>query len=202
MKTTILTAALALTVVLGVSRFAYAATGGKTEVSTTLTGVSNISEIEVHGNVQLYLTSANEERVKVYNNYYAEDALVQEQDGVLRITSYSAEKLVIWVTVNDLSKLSVFDNAKVTSFGQFSAIDLDVNLYNHGVAQLNMDAFNASVSLNDSAAADLSGVVENGTVQFSRTSYLNTANLAAANLTKTVEISQAKCDRRDVLASL
>src|SRR5471030_2395497 len=172
MKTTILTAALALTIVLGISRSAYAATGEKTEVSTVLTGVSNISEIEVHGNVQLYLTSANDEKVKVYNNYYAEDALVQEQDGILRISSYSAEKLVVWVTVNDLSKLSVFDNAKVTSFGQFSAIDLDVNLYNHGVAQLNMNAFNTSVTLNDRSGADLSVVVENGTLQFSRSSYL------------------------------
>jgi hypothetical protein len=202
MKTTILTAALALTVVLGISRSAYAATGEKTEVSTVLTGVSNISEIEVHGNVQLYLTSANDEKVKVYNNYYAEDALVQEQDGILRISSYSAEKLVVWVTVNDLSKLSVFDNAKVTSFGQFSAIDLDVNLYNHGVAQLNMNAFNTSVTLNDRSGADLSGVVENGTLQFSRSSYLNVANLAAANLTKTVKFDTAKCDRHDVLASL
>jgi|SRR5665213_935961 len=202
MKTAILTAALALTTVLGIGCPAYAATGEKTEVSAMLAGISNISEIEVHGNVQLYLTTASDEKVKVYNNYYAEDALVQEQDGVLRITSYTAEKLVVWVTVNDLSKLSVFDNAKVTSFGKLSAIDLDVNLYNHGVAQLNMDAFNASVSLNDRSGADLSGIVENGTVQFSRSSYLNSANLTAAYLDKPVKFSQAKCDSPRVLASL
>jgi hypothetical protein len=202
MKTAILTAALAITAILGISRSAYAAIGEKAEVSTTLTGISNISEIEVHGNVQLYLTTGNDEKVKVYNNYYAEDALVQEQDGVLRITSYTAEKLVVWVTVSDLSKLSVFDNAKVTSFGKFSAIDLDVNLYNHGVAQLNMDAFSASISLNDRSGADLSGVVVSGTVQLNRSSYLNTANLAAENMVKTIKFEQAKCDRHNVLASL
>ena len=152
MKTTILTIAIAIITVFGISSSSFAATtGNNSQVTTMLPGISNVSEIEVHGNVQLYVTTGTTDQVKVYNDYYAEDALVQEQHGVLRVTSYDAEKLVVWVTVTDLSKLTAYDNAEVSSFGKFSTIDLDVKLYNNASAQLDMDAFTATISLNDHA---------------------------------------------------
>ena len=202
MKTTILTAAIALSAVLGISSSASAATGSKTEVSTVLTDVNNISAIEVHGNVQLYLTTGDEDKVKVYNNYYAESALVQEKNGTLRITSYNTEKLVVWVTVNSLSKLSAFDNAVVKSFGKFSAIDLAVTLHNHALAQLDMDAINASVTLTDRARADLSGTAENGKLQYPGSAFMNTSNFTAARLTKNIIAKPMVCARPSELASL
>lgn len=186
MKTTILTTAIALSIVFGVSRPAQATTGGKTEVSTVLTEISSISEIEVRGNVQLYLTSSNEDKVKVSDDYYTDGALVQQHDGILRITSYTTEKLVVWVSVNNLSKLSVFDNAVVKSFGKFSAIDLDVNLHNNALARLDMDVFDASFTLTGRAKADLSGFVENSTLKYDRSSYLNVAGFTVVHLTETV----------------
>jgi hypothetical protein len=186
MKTTILTTAIALSIVFGISRPAQATTGDKTEISTVLTDVRNISEIEVRGNVQLYLTSSNEDKVKVADDYYTDGALVQEHDGILRITSYATEKLVVWVSVNNLSKLSVFDNAVVKSFGKFSAIDLDVNLHNNALARLDMEVFDASFTLTGRAKADLSGFVENSTLKYDRSSYLNVADFTAAHLSKTL----------------
>jgi hypothetical protein len=151
-----------------------------------LPNVNNISEIEVHGNVKLYVTTGSTEQVKVYNDYYAEDALVQEQNGVLHITSYETKQLEVWVTVTDLSKLTAYDNAEVKSFGNFSSIDLDVKLYNNASAQLNVDAFTASISVDDHARADISGTVTEGKLQYSRFSCLNAAELAATILTKTI----------------
>src|ERR1700761_6764639 len=110
MKTTILTIAIALITVFGISSSTFAATKTGQQVTTMLPGISNVSEIEVHGNVQLYVTTGGADQVKVYNDYYAEDALVQEQNGVLHIASYTHEKLVVWVTVSDLSKLTAYDN--------------------------------------------------------------------------------------------
>src|ERR1022692_985819 len=107
MKTTILTTALLLATVFGISQSASAATGSKEEVSTILTNVNKISKIEVHGNVELYLSDGTADKVKVYNSYYAESALVQDENGVLRITSYTAKKLVVWVTASDLRNLVV-----------------------------------------------------------------------------------------------
>jgi hypothetical protein len=186
MKTTILTIAIALITVFGISSSTFAASKTGQQVSTMLTGISNVSEIEVHGNVQLYVTTGSTDQVKVYNDYYAEDALVQEQNGVLHIASYTPEKLVVWVTVTDLSKLTAYDNAEVKSFGKFSSIDLDVKLYNNASAQLDVDAFTASISVDDHAKADISGTVTEGKLQYGRFACLNAANLAATTLTKTI----------------
>ena len=185
MKKIILTAAIAFAISLGVNKTVQAETIGKQEVSTMLTDVKNIREIEVHGNVQVYLTSGNTENVKVYGDYFADNALVQEQDNVLRITSYNTKTLVVWVTVEDLAKLSVFDNASVSSFGKLSAIDLHVTLNNQAVAQLDLDAIDASFTLKERASANLTGNVENGNLQYDATALLNTGNLTATNLTQT-----------------
>ena len=186
MKTTILSIAIALITVFGISSSFAAATGSDQQVSTILTNVSNISEIEVHGNVKLYVTTGATDQVKVYNDYYAQDALVQEQNGVLRITSYESQKLEVWVTVTNLAKLSAYDNAEIKSFGKFSTLDLNLALEDNASAQLDMDAFSATISLNHFAKAELSGSLTEGDVQYTRSSSLSIANLIATQLTKTI----------------
>jgi putative autotransporter adhesin-like protein len=202
MKKTIVTAAIALSIVFGISRPASAATGSTTEVSTVLPGISNISEIEAYGNVQVYLTTGSEDKVKVYNDYYADNALVQEQNGVLHVTSYKAEKLVVWVTANNLSKVSAYDHAEVKSFGKFSAIDLDVNLYDNALALLNMDAFDASFNVNDHAMAALSGNAESASVSYDPSARVLTGRLTATNLTEKVNGRPMKHFRPMEFASL
>src|SRR5260221_6254843 len=157
MKTTILTIAVLVATVFGISQSAFAKSVNKEEVSTIVTSVTSINKIEVHGNVELYLTSGTADQVKVYNRYYAENALVQDENGVLRIASYSAQKLVVWVTASDLRKLEVYDNAEVKSFGKLSAIDLDVNLYNNASAQLDVNIYSLNMILSDRTKADLFG---------------------------------------------
>jgi hypothetical protein len=188
MKTTILTIAILFATVFGISQSASAATGNNEEVSTLLTDVNNINQIEVHGNVQLYVSDGTADQVKVYNNYYAESALVQNENGVLRISSYTTEKLVVWVTVSDLRNLSVYDNAEVKSFGKFSAIDLDVKLYNNASAKLDVDAFAATFTLTDHAKAELAGSIDEASLQYNQSSFLNTANLTVSHLVKSVKL--------------
>jgi hypothetical protein len=201
MKTTILTIAIALITVFDISQSAKAATGSK-EISTILTDVSKISQIEVHGNVELYLSDGTADQVKVYNSYYSESALVQNENGVLRITSYTTQKLVVWVTASDLAKLEVYDNAQVKSFGKLSTIDLDVKLYNNASAQLEMDTFAANVTLHDRSKADLSGSVTDATVNYDQSSFLNITNFAASHLVKTVKTNRACLKETTELASL
>lgn len=186
MKTFILTTAIAFATILGISKSATAATATK-EVSTVLTEVNTINEIEVHGNVLVYISDASADQVKVYNSYYAESALVQDQKGVLNIASYTPQKLIVWVSVSDLRKLSVYDNAEVKSFGKLSAVDLDVKVYNHANAQLDVDASIASITLKDHAKADLSGLIGDGSFQYAPSAFLNTANLSVSHLTKTAK---------------
>ena len=197
MKTTILTIAILLVTVFGISQSTYAAAKNNEE-AITLTDVNSISKIEVHGNVELYLSDGTTDKVKVYNNYYAESALVQDVNGVLRISSYTSQKLVVWVTVSDLRNLSVYDNAEVKSFGKLSSIDLDVKLYNHALAQLNLDTYQTSISLNNWSRAELSGSITEGELHYDRSTSLNTTNLVATNLIKTINFDY----HRSELASL
>lgn len=157
MKTRILSVITLIVTVLGISKFTYAANSTNLVV-TTLSDISNINKIEVHGNVELFISDGSADQVKVYNKYYAESALIQSRNGVLRISSYKNEKLVVWVTATDLRSISVYDNAEVKSFGQLSKIEFNVDLHNNATASLNLDAFNTTLLVNDQAKANLTGV--------------------------------------------
>jgi hypothetical protein len=202
MKKTILTAAIALATVFGISRSAYAATFNKTEAVTTLAGVTTISQIEVRGNVQLYLTSDNQDKITVYNNYYADNAMVQQQNGVLRIASYTSEKLVVWVTVNELSKLSAFDGAQVKSFGKFSALDLAIDMHNNAFAHLDMDAYNTSITLTGHAGVNLTGSAQSSTLKYDRSSFVNLTGFTVESLTQKILPPPFRHFNHDDFASL
>lgn len=183
MKKSILTIAIAISSVLGINQSAFASDKVHGEF-TILNQINHIGKIEVHGNVELYLSDGETDQVKVYNNYYAENALVQNKNGVLNITSYTAQKLVVWVTVNNLSSLAVYDNAQIKSFGKLSALELSVNLYNNASAQLNMDAYAVNMKLTDHAKADLEGTISEAEFGYDYSASLNITNLSSEHLVK------------------
>src|ERR1700679_2187517 len=102
MKTQIITLFTALGLVAGIATTSTAAATANNGTYTVLTSASEINKIELRGNLQLYISDGATDQVKVYNKYYSESALVQSKNGVLRIASYKAEKLVVWVTAADL----------------------------------------------------------------------------------------------------
>lgn len=150
---------------------------------TTLTGINNINKIEVYGNVELYISDATTDQVKVYNKYYSESALVQNNNGTLRISSYSPEKLVVWVSANDLRSVSAYDNAQVRSFGELSKIDFTVDLHDNAYAKLNLDTFSANVSVSDRATADLNGKADEMTLKHNFGATVNDYGFKTARLT-------------------
>ncbi|OJW14785.1 DUF2807 domain-containing protein [Mucilaginibacter sp. 44-25] len=187
MKTQFLTIATIVTLAVGTVTTAFATDNNiNNENSTTLTNVSKINKIELHGNVELYVSDGSADQVKVYNKYYAENALVQSQNGVLRISSYADQKLVVWVTANDLRSITAYDNASVKSFGDLSKIDLNVTLNNNATADLKLDAFKASINVNDRAKANISGVVNEYDLKHDQSATVNQTNLVAGNANKTI----------------
>lgn len=202
MKTTILTLAFLTAAIIGTTKTTFAADKNTDKGATVLTEVSSINAIEIRGNVELYVSNGTTDQVKVYNQYYSDNAMVQDEKGVLRIASYSAQKLTVWVTASQLQKLSVYDNACVKSFGTLSAINLDVALYNNATAQLNLDAFDAAITLNNNAKANLAGDVAGGTIKYEQASLLNTTNLKAAHLVKTEKTSALKNDDTNEIVAL
>jgi hypothetical protein len=183
MKTKILTIAAIMIIALVSTKTTFANINNDKEVSTTLTNVSHINKIEIHGNVELYVSDGTADQVKVYNRYYKESALVQSQNGVLRISSYTAQKLVVWVTATDLRAISAYDNAEVRSFGNLSKIDLDVALYNNSTAQLSLEAYKATVSVNDNAKATLTGSVNEYSLSYTQAANVNHKDFTANSST-------------------
>lgn len=155
MKTKILSIVLLFAAIAGFSKSTYAAAINADY--TLLKEIKAVNKIEVRGNVELFISDSPVEQVKVYNKYYSENALVQYSNGTLRITSYNAEKLIVWVSTDDLRAVSAYDNAEVRSFGKLSKVEFDVDLHNSASANLNLDAYSANVKLNDHAKAELSG---------------------------------------------
>jgi hypothetical protein len=185
MKTQIITIFSVLVLALGVTNSTYAATAKNADNNyTVLTDISAINKIEVRGNVELYVSDGAADQVKVYNKYYSESALVQSKNGVLRITSYQTDKLVVWVTANDLRSISAFDNAEVKSFGDLSKIEFDVDLHNNASAKLNIDAFSATVTVTDDAKAHLSGTVNEYAYKCDHEENVNQKDLVATHTSK------------------
>jgi len=177
MKTQIITIAAIAALAFGTVNVSSAAT--KFKAATVLENVSRINNIEVRGNVEVFVSAGTADQVKVYNNYYSEDALVQSQNGTLRISSYANQKLVVWVTVNDLHSINAYDNADVRSFGKLSAIDLNVNLYNNASADLNLDSYSADINISDHAKANLNGNASELNLTYAQSATVNQVNFTA-----------------------
>ena len=156
-----------------------------TEVSVTLTDVTSINKIEVRGNVEVFVSDGATQKVKVYNRYYAENAMVQNENGTLKISSYNNEKLVVWVTANDLRNITAYDNAEVKSFGKLSEIGLDVNLYDNASADLELNSYSANFSINDKAKANLSGYVNECELNYANTTTVNQSQLSTEHMSET-----------------
>ena len=183
MKLRILSVITSIVLVFGITNLTKAATVNSNYV-TTLTNISAINKIEVRGNVELYISDATNDQVKVYNKYYSESAVVQTKNGVLNIASYGAEKLVVWVSANDLRSVSAYDNSDIKSFGQFSNIEFNVDLHDNATAKLNIDAFSANVSVSDHATASLSGKANKFTLNHTFAASVNNYDLKADHFTE------------------
>jgi len=199
MKTKVFTLIAIAALAFGTVNFTNAATVKiNKEVSTTLTSVSKINNIEVRGNVEVFVSDGSADAVKVYNRYYAENAVVQNVNGTLRISSYNANKLVVWVTAKDLRGISAYDNSVVKSFGKLAEIGLDVALYDNSSAQLDLDAYTANINVNDHARADLTGNVSECDLKYTNITTVNQSQLAAEHLTKTVKVIKARTQADEI----
>ncbi|MGY4536833.1 hypothetical protein ACVW0P_001247 [Mucilaginibacter sp. UYNi724] len=169
------------------------------EAVTVLTNVNKINTIEIHGNVELYVSDGTADQVKVYNKYYSESALVQSKNGVLRISSYKNQKLVVWVTAADLQSISAYDNAEVRSFGKLEKLDLEVNLYNTATADLNVEAYKATVNVNDNAKVNLTGNVNDYNLTCTQPANVSHKNFVAVNTTaQTTSVAIAKVKQSEL----
>ncbi|RZK56910.1 MAG: hypothetical protein EOO91_11180 [Pedobacter sp.] len=195
MKTSIKTLfAAALTLVV-LSSSAFASTDVKNNNVTVLTQVKNISKIEVKGNVEVILVQSPVESVKVYDSYYSKNALVQQQDGVLRISSFQNETLSVVVYVRELSSIEAGDNAQVKTYGKINFLSLAVKLSGNATADINASTISLYTSVKDNASLKLAGSTTDHYAVLSAQAKLNMgsfmAETSSVNSTATI-IAKAK----------
>ena len=175
---------IALTVVtLGTVNFAKAA-----DTVTVLNSIGTFNKIEVHGNVELVVANGAKNSVEMNNNYYAENAMVQTEEGTLKIASYSTKTLIVYVTASDLTAITAYDNASVKTDGRFSTISLDVTLNNYASANLNLDTYATTITANDNAKADLTGNVTDYSLNYAKATTINRSTLLAGNASEKLVI--------------
>ena len=133
----------------------------KAVVVTELKDVKQINRIVAMGNVEVFITQGIEEGLKVYDKYYAKNALVQWEAGELRISSFDRKKLTVAVTVNSLSSIEASGDAFVRTMNELSAINLDIQLKDNATARLEAKALSISSSLEGGSKLELSGESEN-----------------------------------------
>jgi hypothetical protein len=127
---------------------------------TTISNAQKISKLEVKGNVNVFITQGSTNSVKVYDNYYSENAYIQNDNSTLRITSYGDTKLSVWVTVTELNEIEASDYAQVFSTNTINSLDLKITLNNHSSAKLDLDAYQLNTKIAGNANLELLGKTE------------------------------------------
>jgi len=152
---------------------------------TTLRTVKNISKIVVSGNVNLILIQDANESVKVYDKYYSKNALVQQQGGTLRVSSFQEKPLDVVVFVKNLAAIEASNNAKVKTEGNFKLLDLDVKLSGNAKADIYANTVNLYTSIKDAADLKIAGSTESHMAVMGDLGNLSMGKLAANETTIT-----------------
>lgn len=155
MKTIIKTASIAL--IAAISFATNVATAHEVYKVTSLNEIKNFNKISVAGNAEVIIVQSPIESVKVYDDYYAKNALVQEKNGELRISSFEKRPLTVVVYANHLSEINASDDAQIKTSGIFKTIALEVNLKDKAKAIINTETLDLFTSLDDQSSLDLSG---------------------------------------------
>lgn len=172
--------ATALTLVV-LTGSAFASTTNPSNNVTVLTQVKNINKIVVSGNVEILLIQAPVESVRVYDSYYAKNALVQQQNGELRISSFEKQTLTVAVYVRELSTIELGDNSSVKTYGKVNFLSLDVILKDSAKADINANTINLTTSVKDNANLALSGSTTDHYAVLSASAKMNMDQFKAEN---------------------
>ncbi|RZJ81186.1 MAG: hypothetical protein EOO47_05125 [Flavobacterium sp.] len=172
---------------------AFASTDVKTAKVTELKTVKNINKLVVNGNVEVLLVQAPDENVKVYDSYYSNNALVQQQNGELRISSFQKEKLKVAVYVRNLSSIEASNNATIKTCGKVGFLSLDITLKDGATADINANTINLVTRVKDQSSLKLSGTTTEHYAVLSSSAKLNMENFVADNTSvKTENVVLAK----------
>jgi len=148
---------------------------------TVLSEIRSFNKLNVAGNVEVIIVQSANPSVQVYDNYYAKNALVQEKNGELRISSFDKETLTVVVYANQLNSIIASDNASVKTHGKLSATDLEVTLKDQSSANLNTNTIALLADVNGKASLTLSGTTADYNASVNGVAAISTERFIAEN---------------------
>ncbi|MFC3561056.1 GIN domain-containing protein [Pedobacter jamesrossensis] len=148
---------------------------------TALTQVKNITKIAVSGNVKLIIVQDAKESIEVFDKYYSNNALVQQQGSELRISSFTKDALTVIAHINNLTSIEASNTSSVTTSGKFNLLNLDVILKDKASANINANTINLNTIANDGTILNLEGTTESHTATLGNEAKMNMGDFASAN---------------------
>jgi hypothetical protein len=133
--------------------------------------------------------------VQVYDNYYSKNALVQERNGELRISSFEKETLTVVVYASQLSEISASGNANIKTSGKFSTLSLALNLKDQAKAILNTNSIDVFANVKGEANLALTGTVTDYKAIIGSMAIINLEGFTAENssiIAKNTAVAQQK----------
>jgi len=173
-------AAALTTIILGTASVAANANENNNSY-TNLTSVKNITKIKISGNVKLILIQDATESVQVYDNYFGKNALVQQQDGELRVSSFAKEPLMVVAHVNNVSSIEASNTSSVKTSGIFNLLDLNIVLSDGATADINANTVNLNTKVNDTATLNLIGSTDSYNAVLGSVAKLNMNDFTAVS---------------------
>lgn len=152
-----------------------------TKKITVVGEVKKFNKLNVAGNVEVILVQSPNQSVQVYDSYYSKNALVQEKNGELRISSFDKETLTVVVYANQLNEITASDNAVIKTNGKFSALSLAVTLKDQAKAILNTNTIDLFANVNGQSNLTLSGKTTDYIAAINSTSSINMDKFTAEN---------------------
>ena len=182
MKTSIKNLFVAALTIIALSSVVTVSNASENNLSyTSLTQVKNISKIVVSGNVKLILIQDSKEQVEVYDRYYSNNALVQQQGPELRISSFTKDPLTVVAHINNLSAIEVSNTSSVMTSGKFNLLNLSIVLKDQASASIYANTVNLNTIAGDETSLSLEGTTENHMAVLGNQAKLKMGDFAAGD---------------------
>ncbi|PTT01348.1 hypothetical protein DBR11_07540 [Pedobacter sp. HMWF019] len=191
MKTLIKTLfAAVMNILIGISAATPSFANEGTKGRLMLADTSDYSMLKVSGNVKVYLRQGS--RYRVYTEF-AEDlgrVSFKRRGPKLMIHSATQETIIVFVTVKDLKRVELCDQASIGSQGSLNFPIFQVLLKDRAEANLKVCAGDLYTVVNDQAMLKLSGSSDSHTIKKGKFSTLKLQHFACSN-TETLQFEDA-----------
>lgn len=153
--------------------------------------ISNVTEIELSGTAQVFLTQGDTEQLVVETDDNLISQIITKQDGnnlqIFEKNCVHASVLNVYITVIDLDKIKVSGAGELICNTKFETSELILNVDGAGDINMILEVENLTTEISGSGDIILSGIVQNNNVFIDGAGRLSAFNLISSSTEAKVE---------------